>query len=196
MRRRLAAGLALAVLVTLILRLGITMDERGAGVADALWRMAKFFTIWTNTAIGVTVAVIAWRGSAGQQVPAALVLSIGAVGLVYHILLAPEVPLVGLDLATDHMMHTVIPILWTLFWLLFEPKDRLRLAVVPWWLLWPLAYCVYGLVRGRAEAAYPYPFLDVAALGAGGVAVNVAGLTLGFGVGAVLLVLVARAAAR
>ena len=196
MVRALAGGIALAVLVTLILRAGITMDERGAGLADALWRMAKFFTIWTNTAVGVTAALIAWRGSAGQQVPAALVLSIAAVGLVYHILLAPEVPLVGLDLIVDHMMHTVLPILWIAYWATLLPKDRLRFARVPLWLAWPLAYCAYGLVRGRIEGDYPYFFLDLGALGPAGVAAWVAALTLAFALGAALIVLGARAARR
>ena len=55
-------------------------------------------------------------------------------------------------------------------------------------MVWPLGYLVYALVRGATTGFWPYPFLDVAQRGWGGVAVNCAGMVLGFAaVGALLI---------
>ena len=43
----------------------------------------------------------------------------------------------------------------------------------PWlWALLPLAYFLYGILRAGPEGKYPYPFMDVGALGWGQVVIN------------------------
>jgi len=48
------------------------------------------------------------------------------------------------------------------------------------WLLYPLAYLVYTLIRGAQVDWYPYPFLDVSRHGYGGVLLNCAVMLVGF----------------
>jgi hypothetical protein len=59
-----------------------------------------------------------------------------------------------------------------------------------WWVLWPLAYFVYAMLRGAATGFYPYPFIDVDRLGYAQVLVNAVGVGTGyFFVAAVLFAL-------
>ena len=46
--------------------------------------------------------------------------------------------------------------------------------------LFPIAYFVYALARGHFDGNYPYPFIDVGKLGWLQVAMNAAGIALGF----------------
>ena len=57
-----------------------------------------------------------------------------------------------------------------------SPFSRIGLA----WLLYPLAYLVYTLIRGAEVDWYPFPFLDVSQHGYGGVLLNCAGMLIGF----------------
>jgi hypothetical protein len=90
--RVLAALIALAVFVTLGLRLGVTMRADGSGPFEALWSMYRFFTVITNTALGIVAAMVAMGVRPGPQVQGALLLAIGAVAVVYHLLLAGWCP--------------------------------------------------------------------------------------------------------
>jgi hypothetical protein len=46
--------------------------------------------------------------------------------------------------------------------------------------LYPLGYLAYALVRGELRGLYPYPFIDVPALGYGTALLNAFGLLLVF----------------
>ena len=174
--RELAAAIALGVLVTLSVRLWSSMSSDGIGALDALWSMYRFFTVITNTLIGVVCALVVMGRAPGEQVQAALLLAIGAVSIVYHILLAHLIDLAGFSAVVDQMVHTVIPIAFALYWLLYAPKARLRYGRVGLWLAYPCVYCVYALARGAVDGIYPYPFLDIGAEGGLAVAVNVVAL--------------------
>ncbi len=45
-------------------------------------------------------------------------------------------------------------------WILFSPWTRRSFLAALGWLLAPLAYFAYSLVRGPIAHWYPYPFLD------------------------------------
>jgi hypothetical protein len=190
--RALAALIALAVFVTLGLRLGVTMRGDGLGPFDALWSMYRFFTVITNTAVGIVAAMVAMGARPGTQVQAALLLAIGAVSIVYHLLLAALVSYEGLEAIVDEMLHTVIPVLYAVYWLGFAPKAGLAFRVVPLWLTYPLVYCGYALLRGEVDGIYPYPFLDVAAEGMVSVAINVLGMLVVFWLAGLVIVAVGR----
>jgi len=64
-----------------------------------------------------------------------------------------------------------------------------------WWLAYPFAYLVYTMVRGRIVGTYPYPFLDVTALGYGHVLADAFGLMVVFlGIGLLIIALSRRRA--
>jgi hypothetical protein len=109
--------------------------------------------------------------------------------LVYQLLLAHTTPPFSMTGATAppvrwhgqwtalQILHVVVPTAVLLDWLLLTPAARLRLRMAASWLLYPLAYLVFYLVRATvlpasAPGRYLYPFLDVAAHGYRGALAN------------------------
>lgn len=61
--------------------------------------------------------------------------------------------------------HYVMPIAVVLDWLYQPPKSNLALRQIQYWLIFPLIYLVYTLVRSAIVGWYPYPFLNPANVG-------------------------------
>jgi hypothetical protein len=80
----------------------------------------------------------------------------------------------------DAMLHRVFPVIVVLDWLIDPPDTRLRYRDALLWLIYPLIWLGFTLVRGAADGWYPYPFLDPANGGYGAVAAMVVGITIGF----------------
>ena len=57
-------------------------------------------------------------------------------------------------------------------WLIDRPDRPLPLRRALWWLVYPLAYLAYTLIRGPIVDWYPYPFLNAANKGYGSIAVT------------------------
>jgi hypothetical protein len=74
----------------------------------------------------------------------------------------------------DELLHTIIPIGFIIFWLVFVPKQNIAWATVLPWTIYPLVYLVYTLLRGPLAQWYPYPFVDVKELGYPKVFINIA----------------------
>ena len=168
----------------------------GQGVGAALWRLAGYFTILTNVLVFMVMTAVA-AGARNRSVRPSFVLGgvtlfIAVVGLIYHALLRDLIDLSGWAEIADIGLHYVVPILTVVFWVAFAPKSDLvyRDAVV--WLIYPLTYCAYALTRGAASNWYPYPFIDVPALGIGRVFLNVVMLSGGFLVLGCALIFVGR----
>lgn len=60
----------------------------------------------------------------------------------------------------DTVVHTIMPIVVLADWLLFPPKFKFSFRTTAYWLLFPLFYLAYSLVRGALTGWYPYPFID------------------------------------
>ena len=80
----------------------------------------------------------------------------------------------------DAMLHRVFPAFVVLDWLIDPPDTRPRYRDALLWLIYPLIWLAFTLVRGAADGWYPYPFLDPADGGYGMVAVVVVGISIGF----------------
>ena len=71
-------------------------------------------------------------------------------------------------------VHYVTPGLVVLQWLLWQDKSGLTVGHAAWWLVLPLAYFAFAMLRartgvpiGHSDKLYPYPFLDYPRLGPG-----------------------------
>ncbi len=193
--RRAALGISVVAAVTLLTRIYLRAGEDG-GILEAISYLSQFFTILTNAIVMIVMALIA----AGRQVSIrwikAVVVAIVIVGIVYHLLLAHLVEFVGLAFWADHGVHTVVPALSVLWWFFLAPKPALRLADLGMWVVWPVFYCTYILIRASFSGFYPYPFLNLPELGWNGLALSIAGLLVSFVVVGLSITLVARMAAR
>jgi hypothetical protein len=147
-----------------------------------LWVVLGFFTITTNLLVAVVFSGIALDRSRLRSgwVVAGTMLSILLVGIVYALLLHGLNELTGGSAAANVLLHMVTPVMVPLYWLLFRQKGNLEWKHPLLWALYPLAYLVYALVRGAATGKYPYPFLNVAALGWQRTALNAACIAAGF----------------
>jgi hypothetical protein len=80
-------------------------------------------------------------------------------GIVYAVLLANvEVGLTSPWI--NDTLHRVIPLVMLADWIVFPPWARRSYRAALSWLVVPLAYFAYSLLRGAAVYPYPYPFLN------------------------------------
>lgn len=191
---RIIAGMIGGAGVAMLgLQLGLRL-QAGAGLGQALWSMARFFTILTNllmTASFLTIAVTGRRLAYGWM--GMLTISMIMVGLVYHLMLAHLFSFSGLRWLTDQAFHTIFPAMMLWFWLMEVTRHEPRTARPFLWLSWPAIYAVYALLRGFAEGRAAYPFMDAAQIGWIAVAGNLALMVLVFTVLAFGLHLTGRA---
>ncbi len=165
----------------------------------AVWRFLAFFTILTNLIVAVvsTVSVLAPDSAPGRFVDssnlrAAVLLYISTVGIIYHLILAGLWDPQGWQRIADQLLHTATPVLTALGWLLFDKKTGLSFRALPLFLIYPVGYTLYALARGAGDGFYPYPFIDVNAIGYPKAFLNIAGLTGAFVIGAGLVILAGK----
>ncbi|WP_146240048.1 Pr6Pr family membrane protein [Prauserella flavalba] len=127
-----------------------------------------YFTVLSNVFAALVLLAGAFTEVPGP-VRGAAVLYMLTTGIVYAVLLR------GIDVGTplyaNRILHVVLPILVAVDWLADPPRRRIALRKALWWLVFPLAYLAFTLVRGPALHWYPYPFLDPDENGYGTVAV-------------------------
>ena len=113
----------------------------------------------------------------------ALMLCIMLTHLVFHYFLAPFIsektaytphtPNTCIAHAASIVQHYLVPLLTFAYWLLCSPnKAQLSAPDAVLWLLFPLLYIAFVLLRARLRgriydtlSAYPYPFLDISIFG-------------------------------
>jgi hypothetical protein len=170
---------ALLALTGLLAQFYVTFSSRQLPPLQTVVRFFSFFTILTNTLVAGYFLVrslmpesAAGRWAARAEVGTALTVYILVVGVVYQAVLRGLVPLAGWGILADNILHGLVPLYMLGFWLLRIAGQLVRWRTLPYWLLYPAAYLAYTLLRGPSAGFYPYPFVDVAALGYGPVLRN------------------------
>ncbi len=163
--------LAVSGWFALLTQLYINLASKLAPVTELLIRYFSYFTILSNLIVAVCCTALLFKpaGKSGffqqQKTLAAVTVYIIVVGLIYNVTLRyiwdPE----GLQRVVDELLHLVNPVLFLIFWLVFAAKDQLKYADVLPWLIYPLGYTIFILIRGAASGFYPYPFIDMGELG-------------------------------
>jgi len=161
--------------------------ELGASLLGGLVNFFSFFTVLTNTLVAV---VLTWELTPRQSparrwfllpgVRSGIAVSIALVSLAYNLLLRHLWQPEGWQFVADELLHDVMPLLYIVYWWRYVPKGTLRLGHIGLWVIYPLVYFAYLLLRGDLLAAYPYPFIDVANLGYPQVFINAGGILAGF----------------
>ncbi|MBD5785694.1 Pr6Pr family membrane protein [Cellulosimicrobium terreum] len=157
-----------------------------------------YFTNQTGFLVAVTFA---WAGIASvlrrRQPPGwfkgVVTLAAAITGLVAWFVLEPEspdAPAVFLGLTDGQIEHQVLPLAVFADFVLFDAHRRFRGLTALQWLVYPVAYFVFALIRGFVSpgSEYPYGFVDLDALGWAGLGVNLLLYGAGFFVLGLVLV--------
>ncbi|WP_292345231.1 Pr6Pr family membrane protein [Mesorhizobium sp.] len=178
--RMLAALVALAAWAGIAVHFHALADGPASWPA-ALWALAGYFTITTNLLVAIVfTGVVIKSRFATPWLLGATLLNILLVGVVYGLLLQGLKELTAGSQLANILLHRVTPALTTVFWLAFVRKGTLTWRAPFVWALYPLFYLAYALVRGAAEARYPYPFIDVVRIGWEQTLANSASIALAF----------------
>jgi len=188
--KRFIAATALAGWVGLAIQQYLIFYSRwssGASLLGGLINFFSFFTVLTNTlAVVVLSYALVQRDSAAKRfflrpaISSGITVSILVVGLAYSLLLRHLWQPEGFQLIADELLHDVMPVLFLIYWWRCVPKGSLRLKQIGAWMIYPLVYFAYALLRGDLLGQYQYPFIDVATLGYPQVFVNAGGILAGF----------------
>lgn len=106
------------------------------------------------------------------SVIAAITVYMTIVGLIYAVILKGIWQPEGLFKLTDDLLHTVSPILFAVFWLIFTFKENIHWKQVLPWLIFPFLYLIYSLIRGSITGDYPYDFINANKISYQQIAIN------------------------
>ena len=186
----LAACIATIAWLALAAQTDITVHRmvgRGLSVFEGFERLSSYLTNLTVFAVALCFSFVAALGRSPlgrffRKPPAvtAVVVYIVFVGLAYNLLLRHLWTPSGYRAVLNECLHTVLPVLSVIYWVLFVPRFHLTLRQCLLWLIYPLGYLCITLWRGSTSDFYPYPFIDVGELGYPHVLVNASLLVLAF----------------
>ncbi|PZQ89557.1 MAG: hypothetical protein DI534_07040 [Leifsonia xyli] len=166
----------IAVIVQLQTSLGTWREQGIQDVGTKLVNFFSFFTIQSNVATAVTLALgVVLLVRSGSTEPrwfgilrACVTTYIVTTGIVYNLLLRGiELPQGTTVPWTNEVLHVIVPILMLLDWLFAPGRRRLGWGVVGIIVIYPIVWAVYTMVRGplvqdelTGANWYPYPFLN------------------------------------
>jgi hypothetical protein len=180
-RAATVVGFAIA-LAALLLQFGLTIDNRlngGDSLAGAVVFYFSFFTILSNLMVAAIYLsdLVDWRWLGWWREPWVRGMMAGAIVLVMVVV---HFLLFGLADINIWLLHYVDPVLYALWWLLFQGHGRLAWRDLPKMLVYPLLYLIWAMSRGAVVNEYPYPFLAANTLGYPQVVVNALLILAGF----------------
>jgi hypothetical protein len=186
MDRRLVLAVLRAAFAALTIAAMTTqaVDLVANGRFDAV-NFFSYFTIQSNVigAVVFLVGAFRWRGPSTpgwDLVRGGSALNLTVTYVVFALLLS------GVNVDTrlawvNTVVHGIFPIAVMLDWVVDPPAHEVSARASLTWLVYPLAWLSYTMVRGPIVGWYPYPFLDPANGGYGTVALYVVGIFV-FGV--------------
>ncbi|MBH1980527.1 Pr6Pr family membrane protein [Candidatus Saccharibacteria bacterium] len=142
----------------------------------------SYFTIETNILVTLTlllsaIAIAAGKNSKLDTLRSAVTVYILIVGIGFSVLLAGIEGIVLTAVPWDNtVLHYILPIAVLVDFLIDRPKRKLSFKKSLVWLLFPVTYLIYSLLRGGLIGWYPYPFLNPDIEGYGAVAITVTSL--------------------
>lgn len=198
MKKTLAALFALIGWFAVITQFVLMVNNRAASVPETIIRFFSFFTILTNILVALyfTVLAVAKKDSvtfvSRPGTLTAIAIYITTVGVVYQVVLRHVWRPTGMQLIVDELLHTIIPVLVIIFWFLYENVKPIKYKQITAWLLYPLLYLGCILIRGSFLSYYPYPFIDVTALGMTKALTNAAVLLIAFIIVSALFIFIGK----
>lgn len=152
--------MAAAVVAAIVTQLANTIS-----VGNSMVNFFSFFTIQSNIIGAVAITTAALAGPVARssvwlsQLRGAATLYMGITGMIFSLLLS------GADVQTpipwvNSVLHYVFPLFIVIDWLVDRSVRPLSFRQGLVFLVYPVAYGAYSLIRGPIADWYPYPFLD------------------------------------
>lgn len=184
--------------ITIITQFVVMIENRVASLTETTIRFFTFFTILSNILVAVVFTAILAQPKGkfsfflNPKNQSAIAVYIFVVGIVYNLILRFSWQPQGIQRIVDEMLHSIIPIYYILYWYF-----KINTKSILWknsinWLIYPIVYLIVIMIRGKFSNYYPYPFVNVTALGINKVLLNVILLTLFFGVVAMTFIAIAK----
>lgn len=171
---------------SIVTEMAVTI-ERGTFKAQNFF---SYFTIETNILVVVTlllsaVAIAAGKSSKFDALRSATTVYILVVGIGFSALLSHMGDIALTAVPWDNIvLHYIIPVAVFADFITDRPRHSPSFKRAILWLLFPIVYATYALVRGGLTGWYPYPFLNPDISGASTVVTTVVSL---FALGVVLI---------
>lgn len=179
MKKNISIAFALIAWFTVLSQYYLMVENRVSSVSETTIRFFSFFTILTNSLVAIYFTCIAVKikdGSASiihkPGTLTAITVYIFIVGLIYQIVLRPLWQPTGFQKIVDELLHTLIPVMVVIYWYFYETKSLVSYHQIPKWLIYPITYLLFILIRGGFSGFYPYPFVNVDNLGMSHVLIN------------------------
>lgn len=171
MKSKLAIIFALIGWFAVIGQYILMIENRVTSVLETNIRFFSFFTILTNILVALYFTLTFFYHSQPQRrfnrpgFLTSITVYISIVGLVYQIVLRALWAPTGFQFVVNELLHSIIPVLAIGFWYFYENSKSVKYAEIAKWMIYPLVYLVYLLIRGNFSTFYPYPFVDVTSIG-------------------------------
>ncbi|WP_430592212.1 Pr6Pr family membrane protein [Humidisolicoccus flavus] len=174
---------ALTALAGIAVQLFWVSIPLGLGVVNFF----SYFTILSNLFASIIFIISAVRIMQERE-PSALDVALRGAAVVYmvfvgivFITLLRDVPLGGLKPWINLVHHYIMPVAVLLDWIIWAPRRKLSWRPVFAWMVFPIVYVIYSLIRGPITGFYAYPFFNPAVQGGyGGVALYCFFMVIGF----------------
>jgi uncharacterized protein YacL len=154
-----------------LLGFSAVVTEIATIIARRQWNPANFFSFFTiesnilaivSFLIGAFLIYAKKRSKNADYFRGAVTLYMVVTGIIFSILLS------GIEGATltavpwdNVVLHYIIPVAIAFDWIADRPV-YISFKKALTWLLFPILYLVYSLIRGPIASWYPYPFIDPA----------------------------------
>lgn len=176
MKKAISIFFAIIAWFAVVTQFYLMLENRTASTTETIIRFFSFFTILTNSLAAVYFTYIL-LGSKNRLINnpgtlTAVTTYITIVGLVYQLVLRHLWKPQGLQMVVDELLHSVVPVFVIIFWYLYERKELVKYGQISQWMIYPLIYLGYILIRGKLSGFYPYPFMNVSVIGFSKVLVN------------------------
>ena len=178
-KKNSALAIGIIALVSVSIQFYLMIENRVSSIPETIIRFFSFFTIVTNLIVGVYFTLLYFNYKKNStslfqkpEILTAITVYITIVGLVYQFALRHLWEPEGLQKIIDESLHSIIPLLVIVYWYFYENKKSIQYKSCIQWLIYPMMYLVYILIRGAFSNFYPYPFVNVINLGFQKVMVN------------------------
>ena len=118
--------------------------------------IALYFTVQTLNIRKKLTTIFYHPGTSTAILAYSTLVAIG-----YHTLFEDMYEPENINISIDLLLHLILPVLFLLYWLIFEAQKVINWKIIPYFLILPFFYFLYVLMVGALFGHYPYPFFDI-----------------------------------